>query len=336
MVERSEGDRWVKIESATGGVYQDITEQIVPGKDYQISATTQLSESGTNGYIGIRFATETNELIDFQYVRITDSVLEEQRLDFTAPEEFARADVFAFKNNGSAAFFVDDLSLVETGNEEMAAAEDSEATEVEDDAGIDNNEVASDDSDVPDGDAEITEEDSEVAEVEDSDTVDMDNNEAVAEKGIDTDVETDTESSSTISVDNSSFTDELTGWNTAGENISVVERSGSDRWVEFDSAVGAIYQEVGDQLVAGENYQVSATAQLSESRTNGYIGIAFTTENNRLIDLQYAQVKGNASPDFQQLDFTAPGEFARAKLFALKNNASGALYVDDLTLNHQV
>ena len=263
---------------------------------------------------------------------MSDTSLNVQQLDFTAPEDFARADIFAFKNNGSATFFVDDFSLAEVGSEETIAVEDNEVVEAED-------------SDVSVTDTENTEN----VEVEDNNVTEVEDNEVVVEEGSDVpednsdstavkaDAEAETEpfASTTITVDNSSFTDELTGWNSAGENISVVERSHGDRWVEIGSAIGGIEQDVSDQMVAGEDYQISATTQLGESGTNGYVGVGFITESNKLIDLQYIRVTGNTSLDFQQLDFTAPEGFAKAKLFAFKNQGSAAFYVDDLALSEQ-
>jgi hypothetical protein len=315
-VERSEGDRWVKINSSVGGINQDITDEIVAGKDYQVSATTQLSELGTNGYIGVRFATETGELVDLQYVRVTSDTLELQELEFTAPEKFARAEIFGFKNEGSAAFFVDDFSLSEIGNGQIAE---------------ESNEIAAEEN----TSAEVAEiEDSGVEIFEPENSTDIEENFAPSAVATEEVSETDS-ATDTIVVNNSSFSDELSGWNSGGENISVVERSEGDRWVEINSAEGGISQDVTEQIVAGEDYYLSATAQLSELGTNGYIGVRFTTETNELIDLPYTRVTGNTL-EVSELQFTAPEEFAQAEIFGYKNDGSAAFYVDDFALTQSV
>lgn len=112
--ERLEGDRWASISSAESGIGQRITEQIIPGANYQITADAQLAELGTDGYVGVRFSSENNEIIDLQYQQVTGDTAQKVQLDFTAPEEFGRAEVFAWRGDGEGTLLVDDFSLTQT------------------------------------------------------------------------------------------------------------------------------------------------------------------------------------------------------------------------------
>ena len=113
ITERSNGNPWVKIDSSpTGGIAQDITDKITPGANYQISAMAQLEELGTYAAIGINYKNEANELQEFQNISITSNTPQTFELGFTAPENFASAEIFAYKQEGSA-LFVDDFSLTE-------------------------------------------------------------------------------------------------------------------------------------------------------------------------------------------------------------------------------
>lgn len=113
IVERSNGNSWVKIDSSpTGGIAQDITDKITPGEDYQISATAQLEELGTYAAIGINYKNEANELQEFQNIDVKSDTPQNIELGFTAPENFASAEIFAYKQEGSA-LFVDDFLLTE-------------------------------------------------------------------------------------------------------------------------------------------------------------------------------------------------------------------------------
>jgi|GEM_PF-6086438 len=137
-----------------------------------------------------------------------------------------------------------------------------------------------------------------------------------------------------IPIQNSSFTDSLTGWNPTGGNVSVVERSPGDRWAKIDSNIGDVSQDISGSIVPGSNYQVSATTQIADSQARGYIGVRFISSTEELSSLQYASVSGNGTQE-TQASFTAPEEFARAEIFAFKNNGSGALFVDDFSLIEQ-
>ena len=96
-----------------GGINQNVTNSIVPGEDYQVNATARVGDPNTIGYVGMRFATETDELIDLQFAEVSSSNPTEQQVNFTAPENFAQAELFAFKNVGSGAFFVDDFEITQ-------------------------------------------------------------------------------------------------------------------------------------------------------------------------------------------------------------------------------
>ncbi|MEL6927566.1 MAG: hypothetical protein AAFO95_02890, partial [Cyanobacteria bacterium J06600_6] len=135
-------------------------------------------------------------------------------------------------------------------------------------------------------------------------------------------------------IQNSSFADNLTGWNFTGGNISVVERSPGDRWAKIDTAVGGINQDVSGLIAPGSDYQLNATTQLVNSSARGYVGVRFTTEADELIDLQYVVVGGDTVRE-EQLNNTAPNNFARAELFAFKNSGSGSLFVDDFSITQQ-
>ena len=135
-------------------------------------------------------------------------------------------------------------------------------------------------------------------------------------------------------VQNSSFTDNLTGWNPVGGSISTVERSPGDSWVKIDAPIGGISQDVSGLIEPGSNYQVDATTQLPGSGNRGYIGVRFSSEANELVSLKYTPVSGSTATE-QQLEFTAPDNFARADLFAFKNNGSGSLFVDDFSIDKQ-
>ena len=136
----------------------------------------------------------------------------------------------------------------------------------------------------------------------------------------------------TLPTQNSDFSDSLSGWNSTGGNISVVERALGDRWARIDAAIGGISQDVSGLIEPGSDYQVSATTQLADFQTRGYVGVRFTTAADELIDLKYASV-GSDTITEDRLDFTAPDNFAKAELFAFKNNGAGSLFVDDLSLS---
>lgn len=55
---------------------------------------------------------EANELQEFQNIDVTSDTPQNLELGFTAPENFASAEIFAYKEDGSA-LFVDDFSLTE-------------------------------------------------------------------------------------------------------------------------------------------------------------------------------------------------------------------------------
>lgn len=112
-VERLQGDDWVKISPmGAGGIAQDISNKIEPGKEYRLSALAQLEALETYAAIGINYKDEQNQLQEFQNVPITSDTPQEFQLEFIPPENFASAEVFAYKQEGSA-LFVDDFSIVE-------------------------------------------------------------------------------------------------------------------------------------------------------------------------------------------------------------------------------
>ena len=112
-VERIQGDYWAKINPAgRGGIAQDISDKIEPGKEYRLSALAQIEALETYAAIGINYKDEQNQLQEFQNVPITSNTPQEFQLEFTPPENFASAEVFAYKQEGST-LFVDDFSIVE-------------------------------------------------------------------------------------------------------------------------------------------------------------------------------------------------------------------------------
>ena len=111
VVERSGDNSWVRLDSSlTGGIVQDITGKIIPGENYQISATAQVEDLGTYAAIGINYENEAGELQQFQNIDITSDTPQNFELGFTVPQDFATADIFIYKEEGSAVF-VDDFVL---------------------------------------------------------------------------------------------------------------------------------------------------------------------------------------------------------------------------------
>ena len=111
VVERFNGNSWVRLApSFTGGIAQDITGKITPGESYRISATAQVEDLGTYAAIGINYKNEANELQQVQNIDIVSDTPQTWELGFTVPDNFATAEIFAYKQEGSA-LFVDDFSL---------------------------------------------------------------------------------------------------------------------------------------------------------------------------------------------------------------------------------
>ena len=273
-------DRWIKLDAGEGGIGQDIAEQIVAGEDYQLKAEGQLSDLDTEAYVGVRFSTEANEPIDIPYTQITEDTVQEFQFDFSAPEEFAGAEVFVWKGNGSGAVMVDDFavsSIKENSNPAIA-----------------------------------------------------NNNEPTPSEAI----------SGSVNIVNSDFQDNLSGWTAWSDNISVENPAEGDepkaplrdRQVKVGAGEGGIGQNITEQIVPGENYQLDAEGQLSDLNTEGYVGVRFSTEANEPIDIPSVQVTGNTTQDLQ-LDFTAPIQFASAEVFVWKGDGSGAVLVDDLNIS---
>ena len=138
---------------------------------------------------------------------------------------------------------------------------------------------------------------------------------------------------SSIPIQNSSFSDGLTGWNSTGGDISTVERSAGDRWVKIASPIGGISQDITDRIEGGEDYEIAATTDFSESGTRGYIGARFTNSSGKLLALKYTPVNGGAVQE--AVSCTAPKGFDRVEAFAFKNDGSSTFFVDDFSLTEQ-
>ena len=65
---------------------------------------------GTYAAIGINYKNEAGELQQFQTVDITSDTPQNFELELMVPEDFASAEIFAYKEEGSAVF-VDDFVL---------------------------------------------------------------------------------------------------------------------------------------------------------------------------------------------------------------------------------
>jgi Right handed beta helix region len=112
LTNRSADNQWVKINSVGGGLGQDITKDMIAGQNYVVGGTAKLSNMGDKGYLGVLFKDSAGTIQDFQAITVSEIMEKPVQLGFTAPSNFAVAQIFAWKENGSADFYVDDFSLV--------------------------------------------------------------------------------------------------------------------------------------------------------------------------------------------------------------------------------
>jgi hypothetical protein len=111
VVSRSGESSWVKIAASGGGLDQDVTSDIVTGQSYVVGGTAQLSQTGDSGMFGVLFKDATGKITDIKSINVTDSSSQYFQLGFTAPNNFAEAKIFGYKDTGTADLFIDDFSL---------------------------------------------------------------------------------------------------------------------------------------------------------------------------------------------------------------------------------
>jgi hypothetical protein len=112
LTNRSAENQWVKINSVGGGLGQDITKDMIAGQNYVVGGTAKLSTMGDKGYLGVLFKDAAGIIQDFQAITVSEIMEKPVQLGFTAPSNFAVAQIFAWKENGNADFYVDDFLLV--------------------------------------------------------------------------------------------------------------------------------------------------------------------------------------------------------------------------------
>ena len=113
IVGRSNDNSWVRFSSSlTGGITQDITGKITSGENYQLNATARVEDLETYAAIGINYKNETGELLEVQNIDINSDTTQNFELGLTVPDNFATAEIFAYKEEGSA-LFVDDFVLAQ-------------------------------------------------------------------------------------------------------------------------------------------------------------------------------------------------------------------------------
>ena len=110
---RGSQDRWVRIESEFGGLGQIVSEEIIPGEEYNFSAIAQASQIATKGSVGILFKDQAGEFIEVVSAPVNQTQPQTLELGFTAPQNFAHAEVFAYKENSPGILFADDFALTE-------------------------------------------------------------------------------------------------------------------------------------------------------------------------------------------------------------------------------
>jgi Right handed beta helix region len=105
--------QWVKIGAAGGGLGQDITKDMIAGRNYVVGGIAKLSQIGDKGYLGVLFKDAAGTIQDFQAITIDQYTEKPLQLGFVAPNQFSFAQIFAWKATGSADLFVDDFSLIQ-------------------------------------------------------------------------------------------------------------------------------------------------------------------------------------------------------------------------------
>jgi hypothetical protein len=111
-VDRPGEYKWVKVGAAGGGLGQDVTDDLVAGRNYVVSAVARLSQTGDQGFFGVLFKDAAGKIIDTKSISVTANTTQPSSLRFTAPNGFKVAQIFAWKSAGKADLFVDDFSLV--------------------------------------------------------------------------------------------------------------------------------------------------------------------------------------------------------------------------------
>jgi hypothetical protein len=137
--------------------------------------------------------------------------------------------------------------------------------------------------------------------------------------------------SAAAAVTNPSFRDGFTGWAKWNEQVSLVDRPGEDKWVKVVAAGGGLGQDVTDDLVAGQNYVVSAVARLSQTGDQGTVGVLFKDAAGKIVDTKSFSVTANTTQP-SSVSFTAPNSFKVAQIFAWKSAGNADLFVDDFSL----
>ncbi|WP_310490069.1 hypothetical protein [Chamaesiphon sp. VAR_69_metabat_338] len=133
---------------------------------------------------------------------------------------------------------------------------------------------------------------------------------------------------------NSTFDNGLTGWYPFNNDVSVVNRSGGSNWVKIAASGGGLDQDVTGDIVTGQSYIVGGTAQLSQTNDVGLFGVLFKDASGKITDIESINVTDSTSQYFQ-LGFTAPTNFAEAKIFAYKDAGTADLFIDDFSLFKQ-
>jgi hypothetical protein len=114
VVNRPGQPNWVDIAAKGGGLEQDITSDIVTGQSYTVGGNAKLSQAaqaGDSGIFGVFFKDAFGNRLGVSTVQVTNSTAQYFQLGFTAPPNFAAAELFAYKNPGTADLFVGDFTL---------------------------------------------------------------------------------------------------------------------------------------------------------------------------------------------------------------------------------
>jgi hypothetical protein len=110
VANRPGGSNWADIKSH-GGLGEFVTKDIVAGQHYTVGATALVNLAGDLGVFGVLFKNADGKTIDIESLDVTNTTAKHLQKSFTAPANFATAEIFGYKDAGKGDLFVGDFVL---------------------------------------------------------------------------------------------------------------------------------------------------------------------------------------------------------------------------------
>lgn len=109
-----EGTMAMQLDASADGYMDHRIAPVAPGATYVLSGWGKLSTTGETGTLGVQLNDRNGERLKADEptpLTFTGTTFEEQRLTFTIPEQAVEMYVYLSKEDGTARFFADDISL---------------------------------------------------------------------------------------------------------------------------------------------------------------------------------------------------------------------------------